>query len=75
MTPKARRVLELLERGGRYCGVDLMEHSIGWAFGARLSEICQAGHPLIKRRCRKPEHGHRSGVYEYSLAVTESASS
>jgi hypothetical protein len=75
MTPKARRVLELLERGGWWWGVDLMEQSIGWAFSTRLSEVRQAGYPVIKRRCRKPEHGHRAGVYEYSLAVTELVSS
>lgn len=74
MTPKARRVLELMGRGGWWCGVDFIEQSIGWSFATRISEVRQAGYPVIKRRCRKPEHGHHSGVYEYSLAVPESAS-
>ena len=75
MTPRARRVLEILERGGWRCGVEFLEAGIGWSFATRISEVRQAGYPVIKRRCRRPEHGHRSGVYEYSLAVTESVSS
>ncbi len=74
MTPRARRVLELFERGGWWCGVDFLKESIGWSFATRISEVRQAGYPVIKRRCRRPEHGHRSGVYEYALAVTELAS-
>lgn len=68
MTPRARLVVELLGRGGYVCGVEFIEAGVGWAFATRISEVRQSGYPVVKRRCRRPEHHHRSVFWEYGLA-------
>jgi len=68
MTPRARSALELLQRSNWVCGVEFVEAGIGWAFSTRISEVRRSGYAIRKKRCRRPEHDHRSVIWEYSIA-------
>jgi hypothetical protein len=60
-------VLEVLERGGWWCGADFMDAGAGWAFATRISELRSLGFEIEKRRCRR----HRAAVAEYRLSVED----
>lgn len=62
----ARRVLDLLLEDPWVCGATLAA-AVGWAFGARISDLRSAGFEIVLRECRAPSHSHASRVYQYGL--------